>query len=146
MHRDVSRSWASASAPRHLTPWKGVWRVCVRVVRSAGARVLVLGCGTSTLPLGLAADGFAVTATDIAPAAIARMRVHAAALVGGLPCLAWPGRQPPGRAGRARPRAAAGSRGRAPSAWSRRSRACPCMLCGVPKSGHAYTTNNRRRA
>lgn len=47
----------------------------------AGARVLVLGCGTSTLPLDLAADGFAVTATDIAPAAIERMRARATALV-----------------------------------------------------------------
>lgn len=43
--------------------------------------MLVLGCGTSTLPLGLAADGFAVTATDIAPAAVTRMRAHAAELV-----------------------------------------------------------------
>lgn len=48
----------------------------------AGARVLVLGCGTSSLPLDLAADGFAVTATDIAPAAVERMRARATALVG----------------------------------------------------------------
>ena len=43
--------------------------------------MLVLGCGISTLPLDLAADGFAVTATDIAPAAIERMRARASALV-----------------------------------------------------------------
>ena len=43
--------------------------------------MLVLGCGTSSLPLDLAADGFAVTATDIAPAAVERMRARATALV-----------------------------------------------------------------
>ena len=49
--------------------------------------MLVLGCGTSALPLDLAADGFAVTATDIAPAAVERMRARSAALVG---CLMTP--------------------------------------------------------
>ncbi|KAK9836328.1 hypothetical protein WJX81_005572 [Elliptochloris bilobata] len=52
-----------------------------------GARVLVLGCGTSSLPLDLAADGFAVTATDIAPAAIERMRARADAL--GVASIQW---------------------------------------------------------
>lgn len=41
----------------------------------------MLGCGTSPLPLDLAADSFAVTATDIAPAAITRMSARAAELV-----------------------------------------------------------------
>lgn len=55
--------------------------VLLRASGRAGARVVVLGCGTSSLPLDLAADGFAVTATDIAPAAVERMRARATALV-----------------------------------------------------------------
>ena len=104
--------------------------------------MLVLGCGTSTLPLGLAADGFAVTATDIAPAAIARMRAHPAAVVGGLPHSGWPGRRLPGRAGRARPQAAAGSCGRVPSVWAGPGRAWRCMLWGVPNLGHEVSARN----
>ena len=50
--------------------------------------MLVLGCGTSTLPLDLAVDSFAVTATDIAPAAITRMRARAAELVPVFACMA----------------------------------------------------------
>ena len=56
------------------------WRTLLRsVLPTAPARVADLGCGTGTLAVLLAADGYAVEGLDVSPEMVARARAKAAA-------------------------------------------------------------------
>src|SRR4051794_8439696 len=78
-YRDLADVYDLLVPPALRTPEGSAKALAPRVDALApGARVLDCACGTGTLAVGLALRGFAVDASDLSPAMIARTRRLAA--------------------------------------------------------------------